>query len=299
VTDHPVRQHVGPSELQPAQGRRYGRADGNGMTAAQSLRVIRRLVAIDLSTALMYRAEFAMFMISTVLGPAISLMIWRAALANGAALPVDAEYLTTYFVLLGAVSMLTSSWMSGFLAEEIRLGTISRWIVRPGSTHFNTIANNLGEKLIKAVPLAPMIALLWWIFRDSVELPSDPVTWLLFAVSVTGAAVMVFALDIIIGSLAFWIDDVRAIDWTRDLVGAVLRGQAVPLALMPAWSQGFFDLQPFRYTLSFSLELLIGDLSAEAVATGIALQLIYPVATVAGAVWIWRRGLRAYAAVGA
>ena len=269
------------------------------MTTAQSLRVIRRLMVIDLSTALMYRVEFVMFMISTVIGPAISLMIWRAALDNGAAMPVDKEYLTTYFVLLGVVSMLTSAWLSGFLAEEIRLGQISKWVIRPGSTHLNLIANNLSEKLIKTVPLAPMIAALWWLFRDAVALPGDLVTWLLFAVSVVAAAVMVFALDIVVGSLAFWIDDITGIDRARGLLAVIFRGQLVPLALMPAWAQDFVDAQPFRFTLSFSLELLIGDLSTAERTTGMALQLLYPALTVFGAVWIWRRGLRAYSAVGA
>ena len=117
------------------------------MTLASSLRVIRRLIAIDLSTAMVYRVAFLLFMVSAVLGPAISLVVWRAALASGAELPVDAEYLTTYFVLLAVVSMLTSSWISGFLAEEIRDGKLSKWLVRPGSTHFNGIANNMSEKI--------------------------------------------------------------------------------------------------------------------------------------------------------
>ncbi|MBA2758124.1 MAG: hypothetical protein H0U38_00390, partial [Chloroflexia bacterium] len=138
------------------------------MTTAQSLRIIRRLAIIDLSTALIYRVEFVMFMISTVVGPTIALLIWRAALDNGAALPVDGEYLTTYFVLLGIVSMLTSSWVSGFLAESIRLGQLSIWVVRPGSTHFNGIANNLSEKLVKIIALSPMVAVIWWFFRDAV-----------------------------------------------------------------------------------------------------------------------------------
>lgn len=269
------------------------------MTAAQSLRVIWRLMLIDLTTALIYRVEFVMFMVSTVIGPAISLMIWRTALDNGAALPVDAEFLTTYFVLLGVVSMLTSSWLSGFLAEEIRLGHLSKWVVRPGSAQMNLIANNLGEKLIKSVPLAPMIAVLWWMFRDAFVLPDDPVTWLLFAVSVVAAATMVFALDVIVGSLAFWLDDITGIDHARALLMMIFRGQLVPLALMPAWSQGVIDVQPFRFTLSFSLELLIGDLSAAERATGMALQLTYPALTVLGAIWVWRRGMRAYTAVGA
>lgn len=269
------------------------------MTTAQTLRVIGRLVTIDLSTALIYRIEFVMYMISTVLGPAISLMIWRAALENGAAMPVDAEYLTTYFVLLGVVSLLTSSWTSGFLAEEIRLGRLSKWLARPGSTHYNGIANNLSEKLVKTVPLVPMIGTLWWFFRDSFALPSDPFTWLLFTISVVAAAVMFFAMDVMVGSLAFWIDDITGIDRARGLLGVIFRGQLVPLALMPDWSRWFIDAQPFRFTLSFSLELLVADLDTAEIGRGMALQLIYPVLAVLAARWLWRRGLRAYSAVGA
>lgn len=269
------------------------------MTPAQSFRIIRRLVIIDFSKALIYRAEFVLFMISTVLAPTISLLIWRAALANGAALPVDAGDLTTYFVLLGLVSMLTSSWTSGFLAQEIRLGLISKWLIRPGSTHFNGIANNISEKLIKTVALSPMIALLWWFFRDTIALPASPLRWLLFLGSIVSAAVMVFALDVLVGSLAFWIDDIGGIDYARGLLASVLKGHVVPLALMPTWSQGFIDVQPFRFTLSFALEIVVGDLSTHDLATGMALQLAYPILTVLAARALWQRGLRAYTAVGA
>jgi ABC-2 type transport system permease protein len=269
------------------------------MTIPQSLRIIRRILVIDLSTAFMYRAEFLMYMISAILSPAISLLIWRAALASGASLPIDAHYLTTYFVMLGVVSMLTSSWTSGFLAEEIRLGKISKWLIRPGSTHFNGIANNLSEKLIKAVPLAPLIAILWWFFREDVALPAGAARWFLFAVSVISAAVIRYALDVLVASLAFWLDDISGIDYARGVLSMVLRGHLIPLALFPAWSQGFMEVQPFRFTLSFSLELLVEDLSTRDIIFGMTLQLLYPVLAVVAARAVWKRGLRAYSAVGA
>lgn len=269
------------------------------MTLAATLRIIRRLIAIDLSTAMVYRGEFLLYMVSAVLGPTISLIVWRAAIASGADLPVDAGYLTTYFVLLGVVSMLTSSWISGFLAESIRDGTLSIWIVRPGSTHFNGIANNLSEKIIKGIALVPLIGGVGWFVRDAISLPSDPARWAMFAISVLAAAVMVYALDVLVGSLAFWLDDVTGIDRGRGLVIGVLRGQLVPLALFPVWAQGFLDLQPFRFTMSFSLELLVGDLAGSDLVIGMALQLLYAALFLLGAIYVWRRGLRAYTAVGA
>lgn len=269
------------------------------MTLAPSLRVIWRLIAIDLSVAMVYRAAFLLYMVSAVLGPTISLIVWRAALASGASLPVDAEYLTTYFVLLAVVSMLTSSWISGFLAESIRDGKLSVWIVRPGSTHFNGIANNLSEKMVKGIALFPLIGLVGWFVQDAISLPSDPARWAMFTVSVLAAAVMVYAMDVMVGSLAFWLDDVTGIDRGRGLIIGVLRGQLVPLVLFPAWVQGFMDVQPFRFTLSFSLELLVGDLTGVDLLIGMTLQIVYAAIFLIGAIHVWRRGMRAYTAVGA
>jgi ABC-2 type transport system permease protein len=197
------------------------------------------------------------------------------------------------------VSMLTSSWNAGYLGYAIRMGHLSRYLARPGSTLFSAIANNLSEKLVKLVPLIPMVAALWWAFRGSVELPADAVRWLLFAVSVIAAGVMVFSIDIMIASLAFWLDDVWGVTRAYQLLSMILRGQLVPLALMPAWAEGFIDAQPFRFTLSFPLELVVEDLATREMAIGMALQIGYAVLAVLAARWQWRRGLRAYSAVGA
>jgi ABC-2 type transport system permease protein len=80
---------------------------------------------------------------------------------------------------------------------------------------------------------------------------------------------------------------------------AVLAGAVVPLALFPEWAQGFLMVQPFRYILSFPLELVVGGLSGNEVATGLALQVTYTALFVAGARWLWTTGKRSYAAVGA
>jgi len=269
------------------------------MTFMEVTRLIRRMIAINMANSLAYRGDFVFYMLSTILSPLISVLIWRAAIASGAQLPVDGTYLTSYFVLLGAVSMLTSSWLSPFMAEEIRNGKLSVWLARPGSFLYEMIANNLAEKAFKSLILAPMILVFGWLLRDSVSLLAPPSRWLLLALSVVLAAVIVFSIHVILGSLAFWIDDVSGIDRGQMLVAMVLGGQVVPLALMPAWASGFIRLQPFRFTLSFPLEIIVGDLSRHEMGVGFAAQLCYVVLFVALARWIWRRGQRSYSAFGA
>lgn len=264
-----------------------------------SLRVLRRLMVIDLTGQLIYRGAFVIYMLSMVVGPAVALLVWQAAAANGAALPVSMEYLVSYFVLLGVVNMLVSSWLAYWLAEMIRLGNLSIWLVRPASVFHNLIANNFSEKLIKAVVLVPLVGALAWIFREDLRLPTASETWVLFAVSVLLAAAITFAVDVLLGSLAFWFDDIGGFFRLRFLAGTVLSGQLVPLALFPAWMSGFIAVQPFRFMLSFPLELLVGGLSGQEVALGLSLQAGYTVAAVGGAMLVWNRGQRMYAAVGA
>lgn len=268
------------------------------MTPATQFRVIQRLFLTDISIALTYRGEFVLYMVSVFLTPLVPLFVWRTAIANGADLPRDIEFFTTYYVLLGVVNMLTSSWGSYFIAAGIRDGSILRWLIRPGSPHFNGIANNLSEKVVKTVFLAPMIALAWWIFRDSISVRATPGAFALFAVAVVMAAAIQFALDILVGSLAFWIDDVTAIDRGRMLLAFVLRGQLVPLALMPAWASGVLDWQPFRFTLSFPLEIITGEVTGGALALGLVLQTGWTTTIVWGAIALWRKGVRGYAAYG-
>lgn len=268
-------------------------------TLVRNVRVLRRMTAADLSQAMVYRGTWLLFMLANITVPIISLLIWRTVIANGAQLPIDERYITTYFVLLSFVTMATSSWLTGFLANDIRLGKLSSWMVRPASLLVGFVANNLTEKILKTVALVPMIGVLWWIFRDSMNIPAGVGRWLLFAVSVALGAMLVFTIDIIIGSLAFWMDDVTAFIQARQTIANVLSGAVVPLALMPAWSRDFVDFQPFRFTVSFPVEIVAGNLSSSDLLVGLAVQLGYVVVLGVFARLVWMNGLKSYSAVGA
>ena len=269
------------------------------MTIAEYRRLLARLVVINVVNTVTYRADFVMYMLGTILTPVISLLVWRAAIASGAELPITETYLTSYFVVLAVVNMLTSAWLSEFLAAQIRDGRLSIWLARPGSFLYELAANNISEKCFKLVVLLPMVVTFGFIFRANLSISTSPLLWALWLASVLMGAVMFFCLDVIEGSLAFWLDEVSGIVAVRHLLMLVLAGQLVPLALMPGWAQGFLDLQPFRYLLSFPIELVVGSLSRSEIMFGLLVQGAWTVALVLGSRWIWGRGQRAYSAVGA
>lgn len=264
-----------------------------------NLRVLRRMVAINIMMTLEYRGEFLIYMFGIVAGPVVSLLVWLAVSEQGVALPLGRSQLVTYYVLLGVVSMLTSSWLATYLAENIRLGELSPWLLRPAPYIVGQIANNLAEKIVKLLFLLPLVLAFGLAFRDDLRLPADPRAWALFFACLPLAAAVAFLLDFLTGSLAFWVEDVDGLNRVRTLVAALLSGQVVPLALFPEWTAGFLRAQPFRYTLSFPLEVLTGGLSAGELALGFALQAGYCAVLWAAYRLLWRHGLRAYSAAGA
>lgn len=262
------------------------------------LRVLRRMLAMNVMLTIEYRTAFLILMVSSVLVSVVSLLVWLRVLDEGVRLPYERGQLVTYYVLLSVVSIVTSTWLAEYVAEQIRTGRLSGTLTRPYPYILFHLGNNLGEKVVKLPLLLPLIAVIGYVFRDDLLLPRDPLAWILFAICLPLAAVVAFLLDFVLGSLAFWIQDVAGLIRLKYIVSSFLAGRYVPLALFPASLEPFLEAQPFRYTLSFPLEVLTGQLGPDALARGLAWQVGYCVALWAAYRVIWRYGLRAYAATG-
>ena len=261
-------------------------------------RLLYRWTAANVQMTLADRGGFFLLMAYTVMGPLISLLIWLTVAEQGIPLPYDRSQFVTYYTLLGPTSMLTATWIAFYIAERIRLGGLSRDLVRPAPAILDSIGNNLGEKAIKLVLIAPLVAAMALLFWRDLRPPTDPVAWLLFLLCLPIAAFVNFMLDYVVGSLAFWVQDVMGIVRVKELMAAFLAGRFVPLALVPPDLKPWLEAQPLRYTLSFPLEVLTGALDGPALLRGFAWQLFYCALLVALHKLVWRLGLRGYAASG-
>jgi ABC-2 type transport system permease protein len=266
------------------------------------MRLVGRLVKANVMMTLEYRASFFIMMVNAVAQPALGLLVWLAvseASAESGGLPMDRPALATYFLLMGMASMATGTWMAQYLGPDIRTGRLSRDLLRPAPVMASWIANNAGEKLIKSVLMLPLVVVLALAFRDTLRLPTDPMRWLTFGAALLLAATLAFLINYVLGLLAFWLQNVDGVVAIEGLLEKLLGGRFIPLALFPAELGSLLFVLPWRYTLSFPLEVISGVLGPWQVAAGFAVQ----VAWCAG-LWliyrlVWRAGLRAYAASGA
>lgn len=255
------------------------------------------LVGRDLTVTLTNRAWVVLLQLGAVTPPIVSLLVWTGAVARGATPPVPVDQLVTWFVLVAVVSMVTSSWTASFLAEDIRTGGLSIWLVRPCPALLPLLANNVAEKAVKLAVLLPLVAVLALAVHGQVRLPTAAAVWASALGALACAAVLAFVLDVLIGCLAFWFEDVEGVQGIVGLTQRLLSGAVVPLMLLPPEVQEAVRFQPFRFTLAFPLEVFTGAATTAAADwlvmlawTGVALGLL---------ALVWSRGVRRYEAAGA
>jgi ABC-2 type transport system permease protein len=123
----------------------------------------------------------------------------------------------TYYVVMSMVGLATQTWVYEYIAEDIRYGHLSKWL-----------------------PLPFWLALMA-IFWQSIRLPAQPLRWMLFLVALLLAGVLRFLVDYLIGSLAFWLQDVAGVVAAERLLYGLLAGRLVPLAVVPHWLADFLE----------------------------------------------------------
>jgi ABC-2 type transport system permease protein len=119
-----------------------------------------------------------------------------------------------------------------------------------------------------------------------------------FAASLVGAWFITFFVMAIVGTLSFFIESSSSIFEIWLMSFMLLSGYLIPLELFPAWLRAIAYVLPFRYTLGFPVELLIGMVPANAVVRGLLVEWAYVVASFGGAILFWRAGVRRFGAFG-
>lgn len=254
---------------------------------------------MEWSRLLQYRFDLFLWTLGDLLTPLISLAIWyNVALAGNGGL--TSQETITYYIFASFVLIATGAWGGFFLSNQILNGELVLFLVRPFSVFLYYAINNIVEKSLKLLlPTALLIFSLavWPEFFDTSFLQA-PVRWLFFGVAIILGAIIYFILDIAFGLLAFWLEDANQIRAYIYLAHSIASGLFVPIAFMPASLQQIINYLPFRYIISFPLEILLGKTQGAGMAQFFGLQFLWIAVFVICAVILWSKGLKRYAIPG-
>ena len=108
-----------------------------------------------------------------------------------------------------------------------------------------------------------------------------------------------FLVEWTLAQAAFWTTRVTAINQTYFVLMLFLSGQLAPLTLYPGWIQSVATILPFRWMISFPLQLLLDQLTLNQALVGLSVQALWVLISYVLFRVVWRAGVRVYSAVGA
>jgi ABC-2 type transport system permease protein len=247
---------------------------------------------------LQYRAANLIWLIGAVLEPVIYLVVWDtvAQVQGGSVGDFTSQDFAAYFLALMVVDRLTFSWIMWEYGFMIRHGLLARRLMRPLHPFWVDVMDNLAYKAFIIVVLIPTAILLTIFFR-----PSFQMTWLdlaAFAPALILAFILRFCLEWTLAMAAFWTTRIDAINQIYFVIFLFFSGRLAPLELMPEFVQTLAAMLPFRWMLSFPLEILLGRVAVQEILIGYTVQLGWIAVVVTALLLAWRASVKQFSAVG-
>lgn len=263
------------------------------------LNIYKRFWQVTWAEQWQYRANLLMYLAYWMVSPIMYLAVWTTiANAQGSVNGMTAADFAAYYLTLLPVDILTASITIHILAFKIQEGTISNELLHPVHPVLtNTLMSNIAFKALQLIVFVPVWIALVLLFR-----PALTYTWqsLLLAVPAVAMGFLIrFLMESLITLIAFWTTRVWAI-WNFDnAIASLLNGAFVPLALMPGWVQLIAQILPYQLGLSFPVLLILNKLPPQQIALNFGLQVAWLIALYAMFMFVWRRAIKQYSAVGA
>ena len=249
------------------------------------------------ASSIEYRGQILIWILSSVL-PLVMMLVWiQIANTQGPINGFSSIDFVEYYLMVTFFRRLTGAWIFWDVDADIRNGTLSPQLLKPIHPLHHALTHVIASKPIQIIIVLPPIIIASLLVGAHYDLRLQ--TLVLAFLATTGALLIEFLVQAIIGSFAFWISHGQAVIdvwfWTRSL----LSGWIIPLAMFPVALQALLVVLPFRYCLAFPIEIVLGGLTPDQIALGLVIQFAWVGVFFALFQLVWRRGLKSYGAVGA
>lgn len=273
--------------------------DFNAQSPASLINYYRGQLAIALANNIAYRASLIIWVISGIMQPLVSLVVWQAVAESrgGTAAGLTSGEYASYFIITMLVNHFTFSWHMWEFEWRIRTGSFTPILLRPIHPIHNDINENLTNELVGLISIVPGAIAMGVIFNADFS-STDWQNVIAFLPALVLEMVLRFVIEWTLALAAFWLTKVAAINNLFDVLVLFLGGQFAPLAVMPGMIQSIANALPFRWIIAFPAEVALNQREGSEVLTGYGMQILWIVIAILALALIWKRAMRQFTAVG-
>jgi len=169
-----------------------------------------------------------------------------------------------YYLFVTIVSRITFDYTHERLVFQILNGDFSKHLLRPNGYLPIELGETLAGKLIRTLMIIPLLLLLIYLGNIStIFIETNIIQWLFFILAIILGTAISFVMSNLFALLAFYLKQIYGLKALYNNLILILSGEYLPIRLMPSFIIVFVWYLPYRFILSFPIEIIMGwlDLS--------------------------------------
>lgn len=149
--------------------------------------------------------------------------------------------------------------------------------MKPISIFTTLCAENLSDKIFKITVITISAPIIYLIVPSGVwsQFLITPVSLLLFILAVVIGYLIFFLIEVTIGLTGVWTSDIDFLKFYLGIGSYIFSGSFIPLAFFPELLKTLSVFLPFKYTVSFPIEILLNKLTINKILEGYAVGLVW------------------------
>jgi ABC-2 type transport system permease protein len=253
----------------------------------------RRSIAVQLE----YRVAMAIWILSASF-PLVMMAVWLSLAQDGPVGTFSASDFVGYYVLSFYVRQMTAVWVAWELDYDIRHGDLNTKLLHPIQPIHDYISFNLADKVIRGLLFTPIVIGIAWLV-PAIHLAPTASNVFFFVVALVGAWALRYLTQFSLGMFAFWFSQALVLTDVFWMLYLLFGGGIAPLELLPEPLRTIAYYLPFRFMMSFPIEIMMGRLTAPEIWSGMVATALWGVVLFGAYRVLWARGMRRFGAFGA
>ena len=250
-----------------------------------------------LAVLLEYRVSMLIWMLTATF-PLVMLAVWLSLAQDGPIGGFTAGDFVAYYLLGFYMRQMTSVWVAWESDFDIRHGDMNSKLLHPIQPIHEYITFNLADKIMRGALFTPLVVVVAMIV-PGVNLLVTPQNVLFFVLALAGAWTMRFFSQFSLGLLGFWFSQALVLTDVFWMLFLLFGGGIAPIQLLPEPLRTLAFYLPFRFMMSFPIEILMGRLTGTEILFGFGVIALWVGALFAIYRFMWARGIRQFSAFGA
>jgi ABC-2 type transport system permease protein len=203
--------------------------------------------------------------------------------------------MATYYALNLALSEFRSRSSSSVIADTIKDGSLSFFLLKPYSVNLGFFAELIARMTFRSMaPITLLIvlsALLPTVFVGTSQFGY-------FLISLLMSILINYLFFALLGRAAFWTTNIWGVIALVKRLSDIFSGVVVPLDLFPPMLAKILSYLPFRYMVYSPIAVYQGRLTGISMLSELIIQLLWILFLITASSYVWCVGIKRYESVG-